>query len=150
VNGELYRSTDRGATWAKVATRLTGFYRLEVDPFRSQRLYATVGGILYRSDNGGRTWAPKFTVEPAGGVQDILLDPEHKNRIWLTAEYLTIGSYKSTSRVFRSDDAGEHWTEVSRGLRPGTVILELAADPDSADVIYAGTEGQGVLRLVVD
>ncbi|HKH46542.1 MAG TPA: hypothetical protein VKM72_17915, partial [Thermoanaerobaculia bacterium] len=59
-------------------------------------------------------------------------------------------SYKSTSRVFRSDDAGEHWTEVSRGLRPGTVIVELAADPSSTDVIYAGTEGQGLFRLVLE
>ena len=148
-NGELYRSTDRGETWAKVQTRRTGFGRLEVDPFRSERLYATVGNRLLRSDNGGQTWTFRFEVLPGGFVHDILLDPQRRDRIWLTAEYLEFNSYKTTSRVFRSDDAGKHWTEVSGGLRPGTVILELAADPFSADVIYAGTGGQGLLRLIV-
>ena len=149
-NGELYRSTDRGATWAKVETRITGIGRVEVDLFRSGRLYATVGNKLLRSDDGGRTWKSLFKVLPGGSVHDILLDPQRQNRIWITAESLEIGSYKSTSQVFRSDDGGEHWTSVSRGLRTGTVILELAADPSDADVIYAGTEGQGLYRLVVD
>jgi photosystem II stability/assembly factor-like uncharacterized protein len=148
-NEEVFRSTDRGVTWTKLPAPPSGFSRLEVDPFRSERLYATAGNTLFRSDDGGRTWTVKFTAQPTGLVHDVLLDPQRKNRIWLRAEYFDFNSYKSTSRVFRSDDAGEHWTEVSRGLRPGTVILELAADPSDADVIFAGTEGQGLLRLVV-
>jgi photosystem II stability/assembly factor-like uncharacterized protein len=150
VGGELYHSTDRGTTWTKVQTRNGGFGRLEVDPFRSERLYGTGSNSLFRSDNGGRTWTSKFAVLPGGFVHDILLDPQRKNRIWLTAEYYEIGNYKTTSRVFHSDDAGEHWTEVSRGLRAGTVLLDLAADPASADVIYAGSEGQGMFRLRVE
>jgi len=149
-NEELFHSTDRGVTWTILPRPPSGFSRLEVDPFRSERLYAIAGNTLFRSDDGGQTWTIQFVAQPTGSVHDILLDPQRKNRIWLTAEYGDFNSYKSTSRVFRSDDAGEHWTEVSRGLRPGTVILELAADPSDADVIYAGTRGQGLYRLVAD
>jgi photosystem II stability/assembly factor-like uncharacterized protein len=145
---ELFRSTDRGATWTQVPTQARSFRRLEVDPFRSGRLFGVVGGTLFRSDNGGRTWNVKFPTGSAASVRDILIDPQRKDRIWVAAQYFEVGSsHKSTSRIFRSDDAGEHWTEVSRGLRPGTVVAELAADPDDADVIYAGTEGRGLYRL---
>ena len=128
-------------------TRTRGLRRLEVDPSRSERLYALAGSQLVRSDNGGRTWTAKLAVLPAGEMHDFLLDPARPGRVWATAEYFEIGSYKSTSRVFRSDDFGEHWTDMSAGLRAGTVIVELAADPLSADVIYAGSAGQGLFRL---
>jgi photosystem II stability/assembly factor-like uncharacterized protein len=145
---QLFRSSDRGATWTQVPTQSRSFGRLEIDPFRSGRLFGVVGGTLFRSDNGGRTWNVKFPTGSAGFVRDILLDPQRKDRIWVAAQFSEVGSsHKSTSRIFRSDDAGEHWTEVSRGLRPGTVVAELAADPNDADVIYAGTEGRGLFRL---
>lgn len=146
---ELYRSTDRGATWTKVPTRTRGLRNLAVDPSRSQRLYAIYGNSLLRSDNGGRTWTAKLAALPGGQMWDLLLDPARPGRIWATAEFFEIGTYKSTSRVFRSDDFGEHWTELSAGLRAGTVIVELAGDPLSADVIYAGSAGQGLFRLEI-
>jgi photosystem II stability/assembly factor-like uncharacterized protein len=123
---ELFRSTDRGVTWTKVPTSTLGLRHLEIDPVRSQRLYAISGNRLLRSDNGGRTWTVKLEALPGGQMWDLLLDPSRPGRVWATAEFFVPGKYKSTSRVFRSDDSGEHWTEVSTGLRPGTVIVELA------------------------
>lgn len=147
--GLLNRSENRGASWTPVPNSLPEFQRIEVDPFRPERLYAA-GGQVFRSDNGGRTWTGKLGI-PGGTIRDLLLDPARRDRIWATVEiFLPSPLLRSTSRVFRSDDAGEHWTEVTRGLPRGTVLRDLAASPRSVDVIYAGTEGQGLFRLVVE
>lgn len=145
---ELFRSTDRGASWPQVPTATKGIVRLEVDPFRSGRLYALAGNKLLRSDNGGRTWTRKLEVRQPSAMRDLLLDPERRDRIWATAALSEPGQpEKLTSKVFRSDDAGQSWHEVSSGLGARTVILDLAASPSSADVIFAGTAGQGLFRL---
>jgi photosystem II stability/assembly factor-like uncharacterized protein len=145
---ELFRSTDRAERWLPVPTATKGIVRLEVDPFRSGRLYALAGNKLLRSDNGGRTWTRKLEVRQPSAMRDLLLDPERRDRIWATAELSEPGQAgKSTSKVFRSDDAGQSWHEVSSGLGAGTVIVDLAASPSSADVIFAGTAGRGLFRL---
>lgn len=148
--GLLYRSENRGAAWTPVPNGISAeLRRIEVDPFRPERLYAA-GGQVFRSDNGGLTWTGKLGI-PGGTIRDLLLDPARRDRIWATVEiFLPSPLLRSTSRVFRSDDAGENWTEVTRGLPRGTVLRDLAADPRSVDVIYAGTEGQGLYRLRVE
>ena len=60
----LYKSTDGGATWTKLAgnglpTGLMGRIALAVAPSDGQRVYAliqTQQGFLWRSDDGGATW----------------------------------------------------------------------------------------------
>jgi photosystem II stability/assembly factor-like uncharacterized protein len=150
VAGEkLYRSADQGASWSQVPTTRTELQRIEVDPFRSERLYALADHELLRSDDGGRTWSRKLAVPQPALFRDLLLDPVRRDRIWATADTFHPGdAISESSRIFRSDDAGGHWTEVTAGLKPGTVVLDLAVDPDGGDVIYAGTAGRGLFRLI--
>jgi photosystem II stability/assembly factor-like uncharacterized protein len=149
--GGLYRSTDRGATWTRLPTSgaAASIGILATDPSQPDRLWAIAFGGLLRSDDGGRSWAAKTKGLPrSAGTRDFLLDPARPGRIWLALEVFEVGEVgKSTARVFRSDDAGEHWQELSNGLVPGTVVARLAADPRSADVLYAATAGQGLFRL---
>jgi photosystem II stability/assembly factor-like uncharacterized protein len=126
----LFRSADRGASWAQVPTRRTGLRQIEADP-----------------DDGGRTWTRKLAIQQPLVFRNLLPDPVRRDRIWATADAFAPGlASQETSRIFRSDDAGGRWTEVKAGLKPGTVILDLAADPESG-AIYAGTAGRGLFRL---
>lgn len=152
VSGEeLFRSTDRGASWSPVPDARTELRRIEVDPFRSERLYALADDELLRSDDGGRTWTRKLAVPQPVLFRDLVLDPVRRNRIWATADTFHPGdAISESSRIFRSDDAGGHWTEVTAGLKPGTVVLDLAVDPDGGDVVYAGTAGRGLYWLRSD
>lgn len=58
-------------------------------------------------------------------------------------------AWPATGSVFRSDDAGDHWEEMSDGL-PGGIVTSLAADPRGANILYAGTYGQGLYRMRVE
>jgi photosystem II stability/assembly factor-like uncharacterized protein len=139
----LYRSANRGESWAKVSNQPRAIHLLTADPSRRNRLFAlsiSSPGFL-RSENGGRTW----TVELGGVVHDLLVDPTRPGRIWAAVE--TFQSDSSIGRVFRSDDAGRHWTEVSAGLEGVRVVLDLATDPHGGGFIFAGTLSQGLYRL---
>lgn len=153
-SGVFHRSADRGETWTIVSPRSHAIGHLTLDPSRRNRFYALsrIGPGVLRSDNGGRSWISVIPGLPEHSfVHDLLLDPARPNRVWIAVEVFETGQVgKSTSRIFRSDDAGSHWTEVSAGLAPGTVVLHLAADPRASDVVFAGTAGQGVYRLVVE
>ena len=150
--GSLYRSETRGASWVRVSSDTAGLARIEVDPFRPERLYALSGSEVLRSDNGGRSWRHVLSGGPTAVMRDLLLDPGRRDRLWATAETIQPGAVfdRPTSRVFRSDDAGARWTDASGGLKPGTVITDLASDPRSTDVLYAGTDGSGLFRLDVE
>ena len=153
-SGVLQRSADRGQTWKKVSARAQALDHLTVDPARQDRLFALsrIGPGIWRSEDGGRRWTLLAAGLPkVGFVSDLLLDPSRPDRIWIAVEVFALFGQveRSATRIFRSDDAGTHWTEVSDGLTPGVVVLRLAADPERADVLYAGTAGQGVYRLVV-
>jgi photosystem II stability/assembly factor-like uncharacterized protein len=153
-NGFLYRSADRGQTWRRVAAQARALDHLTLDPARQDRFFALsyTGPGVWRSDDGGRSWTFLTAGLPAiGFTHDLLLDPSRPGRVWVAIEVPEVGQVgKSQGRVFRSDDAGQHWTEVSAGLEPGAVVTHLAADPRAADVLYAGTAGQGMYRLVVE
>ena len=74
---------------------------------------------LFRSTNGGQTWAelsglrghssgPRW--QPGAGgmcLHTILLDPSNSNRIFIAI---------SSAGAFRTDDAGETWRPINRGL----------------------------------
>src|SRR6185295_4231067 len=153
-NGFLYRSADRGQTWQKVSAQARALDHLTLDPARRDRFFALsyTGPGVWRSDDGGRSWTFLTAGLPAVGfMHDLLLDPSRPDRLWVAVEVFEVGQVgKSQGRVFRSDDAGQHWTEVSAGLAPGAVVIHLAADPRGADVLYAGTAGQGLYRLLVE
>jgi hypothetical protein len=79
--GLLYASTDKGRTWAlrtttqDLQTTGTGFRRLDVDAYDSNRLYGLVGGHLVVSHDGGGSFATSqasdYTALTAMGPQQV-------------------------------------------------------------------------------
>ncbi len=155
LSGVLHRSPDRGQTWKKVSAKARALDHLTLDPTKPGRFFALsrIGPGIWRSEDGGRRWTLLAAGLPEPGfVNDLLLDPSRPDRIWIAVEVFDLFGQveRSATRIFRSDDAGAHWTEVSDGLAPGVVVYRLAANPEAADVLYAGTAGQGLYRLVVE
>ncbi len=105
--------------------------------------------LLFRSDDHGRSWAevPGLTEHPtrdrwnpgAGGpcVHTILLDPAHPGRLYVGI---------SAAGTFRSDDLGESFRPVNRGVRAdfqpdrypevGQCVHKIALDPRDPQTIY--------------
>ncbi len=157
----VFRSTDGGRTFEKVLYKdeNTGASDLELDPSNPDIVYAALwqtrqgpwengawagtNGGLFKSIDGGTTWRPLTGGLPGGAdgvVQaDLAIAPSDPRRI-----YASLATARGTG-IWRSDDAGEHWTRITSDSRPSSRIgggdLPVPAvhptDPDT--VIMAST-----------
>jgi photosystem II stability/assembly factor-like uncharacterized protein len=137
-NGLLFLSTNGGAGWSNIpfTGQFTGaLHALEIDPRPKGAWYVGIEGDrqwtsgVYKTIDQGRTWTllPGLTGK---AVWSLALSPEHPDVIAAGA----------ADGVFRSDDAGAHWSRISPesnlDLRP---VVSLAFDPASDSILYAGT-----------
>jgi photosystem II stability/assembly factor-like uncharacterized protein len=151
----VYRSTDGGATWQKVLYKdeNTGGSDIEMDPVNPDVLYACLlraregpwedensyggaGGSIFKSTDGGNTWNKLAGGLPEDLVQaDVAIAPSNPRRL-----YSSLATTKET-HIYRSDDAGEHWSQITTDARPAVRIGggDLAVpkvDPKNPDVVY--------------
>ncbi|MFC4821378.1 WD40/YVTN/BNR-like repeat-containing protein [Dokdonella ginsengisoli] len=110
---------------------------------------------VFRSTDGGASWheantgLPRYpgSVDTALNVYAIATHPVASGRVWAA---VTEENGNDGSRIFRSDDGGDHWTE--QVAFPSCDIRRLLVDPLATDSIYAtgrslGSKGTGcVLR----
>ena len=161
----LFVSDDAGTSWRGVdalndhetnhAWQPAGgglaLHAIQHDPREPQRIYCALSaGGVYRSDDGGATWAPKnrgtraaFLPDqfPAAGqcVHKLIVHPARPDRLY----------QQSHCGVYRSDDRGDSWTEITHGL-PSDFGYALATDPRDADVLYTIPEESSHMRATVD
>ena len=95
----------------------------------------TTRGRLFRLDLVGQTWrSTKLTRPVIGNISDILVDPTHEDRL-----FVTLSSSKTKSHVFRSDDGGLSWNDISTGL-PNIAVNAIEIDPQSTMTIFIGAD----------
>jgi photosystem II stability/assembly factor-like uncharacterized protein len=138
----IQRSDDGGLTWSAVGNKFLydgqagthqwydgtphpwefkRVWHMEPSLTCSNTLYAgTEDAALFRSDDGGDSWhefaglrnhATGAAWQPGAGgmcLHTILLDPENPKRIFIAI---------SAAGAFRTDDGGESWKPINRGLR---------------------------------
>lgn len=84
VPGELYKTTNGGATWSVSNAGITGpdVRALLVDPSTPGTIYAASGGLgpanpggVYKSTDGGATWMSMSVGLPASSATALTLDP---------------------------------------------------------------------------
>jgi photosystem II stability/assembly factor-like uncharacterized protein len=105
-------------------------WHLEPSLSDADTVYAGVeDAAIFRSTDGGESWhelsglrghgtGPKW--QPGAGgmcLHTIILDPSNSRRIWIAI---------SAAGAFRTDDGGETWKPINRGLRS-----QYIPDPDS-------------------
>ena len=167
----IQRSDDGGATWEPVGNRFAydgtpgthqwydgtphpwefaRVWHLEPSLDDPELVYAGVEDAgLFRSDDGGRNWQELPALRShdtgpswqpgAGGMclHTILLDPSAPGRMFAAI---------SAAGAFRSDDAGQSWRPINRGLQSegipdpdaevGHCVHRLAMHPDRPDVLF--------------
>jgi photosystem II stability/assembly factor-like uncharacterized protein len=162
----IFRTTDGGVTWEKILYRNenTGGSDIEMDPKNPDVLYAALwearqgpweygngysgtDGGLFKSTDGGATWRQLTNGLPKDLVQIyVAIAPSEPNRLYATVGTTNLGAYESGAGlgVYRSDDAGEHWTQITTDPRPAMRIgggdLPIPrVDPKNADVVYSAS-----------
>lgn len=151
----VYRTTDGGNTWKKVLYKdeNTGAIQVTLDPKNSNIIYADLwaarqgpwengawngpGSGLFKSTDGGDTWTQLTNglPTPAEGLGRIgfAIAPSDVNRIYATVDAGT------ASGIYRSDDAGAHFTRIQTDERlwgRGGDFAEIKVDPTNADIVY--------------
>ena len=147
-------------------------YSVAFDPRDPGTVYAGTARGLVHSSDGGKTWTRPEAASP-GPVFAVAFSGEEKPALFAGtgSGLVTAGSAAARpaaielpavmalaavptnasilyaggqGRIFKTEDAGEHWSEVSAEISSFT--LDLAVDPRDASTVYAGTAGSGVFK----
>jgi len=127
----LFRSEDRGATWAKLGQGVTDPFILTLTTGKDGAIYAgTFRGGVFRSRDGGKSWQ---------AINSGLKRLEIK-------ALLAVGDrmYAGTSDGVYRLAAADRWSVVTSGLDD---ILVHALALSSDGTLFAGTSGKGILRF---
>jgi len=146
----LFRSTDGGNNWRKLAKGLPTFEQglgrigFCVAPSNSNRMYATVDaspqfGGVYRSDDAGESWRKVSNdARPWGRGSDfaeIKADPKNADIV-----------YSANVVTWRSTDAGQNWAGF-RGAPGGDDYHTIWINPDNTGIILIASD-QGAIVTV--
>jgi photosystem II stability/assembly factor-like uncharacterized protein len=167
----IQRSDDGGKTWNPVGNKFeyaskpgthlwydgtphpwefARVWHLEPSPTDPDKVYAGVeDAALFRSDDGGASWQElaglrEHTSAPgwqpgAGGMclHTIIIDPANAERMFIAI---------SSAGTFRTDDAGETWRPINKGLHSegipdpdaevGHCVHRIAMHPSRPNVLF--------------
>jgi len=168
VGGGVWKTTDAGATWARLTTDPQSYATSTLAQCQSQPdvIYAGTGESFFNIDtmngNGmlksidhGVSWThlastlddPRFN-----NVARILVDPNDPDVVIVAAN---VGRYKleleATTNIFKSIDGGASWTVVFTSNETGNYgrvkkVQDLKATPSNFNLLYAGWGEKGVLK----
>jgi photosystem II stability/assembly factor-like uncharacterized protein len=161
----LFVSRDRGASWTPVSAlndhpttdtwepAKGGFSMHSIQQCERlpDRLYAAVSaGGAYRSDDRGASWypinrnvraenKPQRFMESGHNIHRLLAHPAQPDRLYR----------QCYNGMYRSDDGGLNWVEISEGLPSdfGYALVTEAADPD---VVYVLPVASNHMRTMPD
>jgi len=163
--GALFVSRDAGEHWSEVATLTEHATRakwvpgagglmvhsIAFDPTRRQRLTVGISAAgAFRTDDEGATWTPKNTGVRADFLPDkfpevgqcvhhLEAHPSNPNVLY----------QQNHCGVYRSDDAGDTWVDISNGL-PSRFGFPLAVLPHDGDTIFVVPEESDMARMTPD
>ena len=86
---------------------------------------------LFTSRDGGETWTKIRITSVSGCGYAVALDPKDSRLIYVG------GSKQAKAALFRTENGGSSWREVTGSIKG--IIVELALDPRTSQTIYAGT-----------
>jgi photosystem II stability/assembly factor-like uncharacterized protein len=131
--GPMLDSVDGGFSWQPLAGSPQGVVKLAIDPVQRLLLYAGTASGLFRSLSGGASWSLLTHGLPAAPISALAVDPRSR------AVYAATTDTSFKQAIFRSDDEGEHWTEVNEGRLQNTGLLAVA--PDRKGTVWAVSTG---------
>jgi photosystem II stability/assembly factor-like uncharacterized protein len=155
----LYLSTDGGENWKRVISKdeNTGASDVEIDPSNPDVVYAGMwevregpwedgnefngtGGGLFKSTDGGNNWQQLSNGLPKDLSQIyVAIAPSDSKRL-----YATVAEASGKLAVYRSDDAGDTWSQPSTDPRAsgrigGGDLPIPKVDPKDPDLVYVAS-----------
>ena len=127
----LFITRDGGRTWTQGLPDPVNKNAIAIDPFDPNQLYVGAGRSIYISSDRGRTW----TRAQGLSEQIATLFVSTDRTVWVGPRLSS-----TVSGVYRSQDRGASWQQVSYGVAfPGLATTWDIAE-DSAGAMWAATE----------
>ncbi|MFY9885404.1 MAG: hypothetical protein WAK15_11595, partial [Candidatus Cybelea sp.] len=153
----IYRSLDGGATFQRVlyVNENVGGFDVVLDPNDPKVVYATLwaarqapweigasfemaGSGIFKSTDGGTTWSQLSNGLPARiGRAEVAVAPSNSHVVYAFADVEAKGD--DAGALYRSDDAGAHFTRVNDAdeiAQRGDDLISLAVDPRDPQTVY--------------
>lgn len=146
-DGRMWITRNTGSTWTEITAGLPTRWitKVAVDPTDANLAYVAVSGFrngdpaahLFRTTNGGASWQDISGNLPDAPVNDVVLDPRDRTRLFTATD---VG-------VFVSTDGGATWSHAGTGL-PLVPVADLeATNTGTTTLLTAATYGLGIYRL---
>jgi hypothetical protein len=147
----LFRSDDTGVTWKEVTTLSQHptrsrwhpgagglcLHSIAVDPADAQRMFVGISAVgVFRTTDGGKTWHTANRGTRAGFLP--VKKPEFGqcvHKLLMPRADSSLLFQQNHCGVYRSENSGESWTEITRGL-PSDFGFPLGIHPREARTIY--------------
>ncbi|TMC29248.1 MAG: glycosyl hydrolase [Chloroflexi bacterium] len=162
----VYRSTDGGKTWTHTGLERTRHIgQVRVHPNDPDTAYVAALGHahganpergVYRTQDGGKTWKRVLYRSERAGAVDLSIDANNPRIIYATIweairRPWELVSGGAGSGIFRSNDGGDSWKELTRakGLPKGVLgKIGISASAAKSGRVYAIVEAEdgGVYR----
>jgi hypothetical protein len=146
-DGRMWITRNTGGSWTEITAGLPTRWitRVTVDPTDANLAYVAVSGFrngdpaahVFRTANGGSTWQDISGNLPDAPVNDLVLDPRDRTRLYAASD---VG-------VFLTTDTGATWTAAGTGLPLVPISDVEAIDTGTTTVLTAATFGLGMYRL---
>ncbi len=161
----IFRSLDRGTTWAVISPDLTGkqanaprcvdaiaipdaaacgygtITAIQPSPFSADEIWAgSDSGYLSITRDGGRSWNSALLagIKPWSKISSIDQSSRDQAAAYVAVDGQRIDDFEP--HVLRTHDGGATWQEVTAGLPAGQAVSVVRADPVRPGLLYAGTE----------
>ena len=97
-------------------------------------------GLLHVTRDGGKNWDDVTPPEMPEWAQinSIEVHPSKKGSLYVAATRYKLDDFKPY--LFKTNDFGKTWTQITEGIDRKHFTRVLRADPDRAGLLYAGTE----------
>ena len=160
--GGVFRTRDGGRSFESLNSGLyEDVHTVAVDPRDGRRIYATTGRGLHVSNNGGDSWRRVTAGISRSYTVPLLVRGPDGETIYTVAAAgppprWMVAPSGADALLFRSDDRGEHFTELEGKAWGRGMVMSLRADPEtggffgasnSGQVIRGGHNGDGVVAI---
>ena len=143
----LWRTEDAGKSWQPISpdltrglddSRLGTITTISVAPSNPEVIYAgTDDGKVWVSADYGDSWQDITGDLPFRWVTRVKADPQRDSTVYVTFSGLRWRDPQP--HVFRSDDMGQSWQDISANL-PDAPVNAFAVDPKNTDILYVGSD----------
>lgn len=156
----IYKSTDGGESWQHIGlSDSRAISKIRVHPGNPDLVYVAALGHpfgpneergVFRSKDGGTMWDKILYQSDKAGAIDLTMDPRNPRILYATMweahrSFSNIVSGGPGSRIYKSTDGGDSWTDISAndGLPKGTLgKMAIAVSPAKTGRVWALIEAE--------